>query len=145
MSDLKTMIENAWDNRDSISPSTVSSDVKQAIIDALELLDSGAARVAEKISGEWVVHQWLKKAVLLSFRLNDMQVIPSGSIYEGAVVTMPDGRIKTGETLTGDSVRCFPLEAGDEIVRARKPDGKLKADDKSTPLKNEAWTAKKKK
>ncbi len=49
MSDLKTMIENAWDNRDSISPSTVSSDVKQAIIDALELLDSGAARVAEKI------------------------------------------------------------------------------------------------
>jgi len=64
MSDLKTMIENAWDNRDSISPSSVSSDVKQAIIDALELLDSGAARVAEKISGEWVVHQWLKKAVL---------------------------------------------------------------------------------
>ena len=62
MSDLKTMIENAWDNRDSISPSTVSSDVKQAIIDALDLLDSGAARVAEKISGEWVVHQWLKKS-----------------------------------------------------------------------------------
>lgn len=71
--------------------------------------------------------------------------LADGSIYEGAVVTMPDGRIKTGETLTGDSVRCFPLEAGDEIVRARKPDGKLKADDKSTPLKNEAWTTKKKK
>ena len=78
MSDLKTMIENAWDNRDSISPSTVSSEVKQAIIDALELLDSGAARVAEKISGEWVVHQWLKKAVLLSFRIRDNQPMSDG-------------------------------------------------------------------
>ncbi|ENN99638.1 MULTISPECIES: 2,3,4,5-tetrahydropyridine-2,6-dicarboxylate N-succinyltransferase [Pseudoalteromonas] len=78
MSDLKTMIENAWDNRDSISPSSVSSDVKQAIIDALELLDSGAARVAEKISGEWVVHQWLKKAVLLSFRIRDNQSMNDG-------------------------------------------------------------------
>ncbi|AQQ00731.1 2,3,4,5-tetrahydropyridine-2,6-dicarboxylate N-succinyltransferase [Pseudoalteromonas aliena] len=78
MSDLKTMIENAWDNRDSISPSTVSSDVKQAIIDALDLLDSGAARVAEKISGEWVVHQWLKKAVLLSFRIRDNQPMNDG-------------------------------------------------------------------
>ena len=78
MSDLKTMIENAWDNRDSISPATVSSDVKQAIIDALELLDSGAARVAEKISGEWVVHQWLKKAVLLSFRIRENQPMNDG-------------------------------------------------------------------
>ena len=78
MSDLKTMIENAWENRDSISPSTVSREVKQAIIDALELLDSGAARVAEKISGEWVVHQWLKKAVLLSFRIRDNQPMNDG-------------------------------------------------------------------
>ena len=66
-----------------------------------------------------------------------------GSIYEGATITMPDGRIKTGETLTADSQRCFPLEAGDEIVRARKPDGTLKADDKATPDTNEAWVAKK--
>ncbi|MGO2562279.1 MAG: 2,3,4,5-tetrahydropyridine-2,6-dicarboxylate N-succinyltransferase [Pseudoalteromonas nigrifaciens] len=78
MSDLKTMIENAWDNRDSISPSTVSVEVKQAIIDALDLLDSGAARVAEKISGEWVVHQWLKKAVLLSFRIRENQAMDDG-------------------------------------------------------------------
>ncbi|NYR12735.1 2,3,4,5-tetrahydropyridine-2,6-dicarboxylate N-succinyltransferase [Pseudoalteromonas sp. MIP2626] len=78
MSDLKTMIENAWDNRDSISPSTVSVEVKQAIIDALDLLDTGAARVAEKISGEWVVHQWLKKAVLLSFRIRENQAMDDG-------------------------------------------------------------------
>ena len=78
MSDLKTTIENAWDNRDRISPSTVSVEVKQAIIDALDLLDSGAARVAEKISGEWVVHQWLKKAVLLSFRIRENQAMDDG-------------------------------------------------------------------
>ncbi|WMN59517.1 2,3,4,5-tetrahydropyridine-2,6-dicarboxylate N-succinyltransferase [Pseudoalteromonas xiamenensis] len=78
MSDLKTIIETAWDNRDSISPSTVAPDVASAINQALSLLDSGAARVAEKISGEWVVHQWLKKAVLLSFRIRDNQPMHDG-------------------------------------------------------------------
>lgn len=63
MSDLKTMIENAWDNRDSISPATVSSDVKQAIIDALELLDSGAARVAEKFLANGLFINGLKSRV----------------------------------------------------------------------------------
>jgi len=71
MSDLKAIIETAFDNRDSISPSSVDAGVKSAINDALALLDSGEARVAEKQDGEWVVNQWLKKAVLLSFRIND--------------------------------------------------------------------------
>ncbi|WP_105190809.1 2,3,4,5-tetrahydropyridine-2,6-dicarboxylate N-succinyltransferase [Pseudoalteromonas sp. T1lg48] len=79
MADLKTIIEQAWDNRDAISPNTVSSEVKNAIIAVLERLDKGEARVAEKISGEWVVHQWLKKAVLLSFRIRDNQVIADGA------------------------------------------------------------------
>ncbi len=78
MSDLKSMIENAWDNRNNISPASVDTDIKTAITDALNLLDSGAARVAEKISGEWVVHQWLKKAVLLSFRINDNSAMHDG-------------------------------------------------------------------
>lgn len=78
MSDLKTTIETAWENRDTITPTAVSDEVKQAIVQALELLDSGAARVAEKISGEWVVHQWLKKAVLLSFRIRDNQPMSDG-------------------------------------------------------------------
>lgn len=71
MSDLQAIIETAFDNRDSISPSSVDASVKSAINDALALLDSGEARVAEKHDGEWVVNQWLKKAVLLSFRIND--------------------------------------------------------------------------
>ncbi|SFC21343.1 2,3,4,5-tetrahydropyridine-2,6-dicarboxylate N-succinyltransferase [Pseudoalteromonas denitrificans] len=78
MSDLKHIIENAWDNRDNITPATVKTDIKNAILTALALLDSGKARVAEKISDEWVVHQWLKKAVLLSFRINDNQVLNDG-------------------------------------------------------------------
>ena len=78
MSNLKLIIEQAWENRAAISPATVDTDVKNAIIEVLNLLDSGAARVAEKISGEWVVHQWLKKAVLLSFRIRDNQVMNDG-------------------------------------------------------------------
>lgn len=78
MADLKNLIENAWENRDAISPSTVDADVKNAIDTVLERLDKGDARVAEKLSGEWVVHQWLKKAVLLSFRIRDNQPISDG-------------------------------------------------------------------
>ena len=72
---LQAIIESAFDNRDSITPNTVSAEIKQAVEQALELLDKGQARVAEKLSGEWVVHQWLKKAVLLSFRIWDNQVM----------------------------------------------------------------------
>ncbi|MFY8272647.1 2,3,4,5-tetrahydropyridine-2,6-dicarboxylate N-succinyltransferase [Pseudoalteromonas sp. SSDWG2] len=79
MADLKSIIEQAWDNRDAITPSTVEAHVKDAIIEVLERLDKGDARVAEKISGEWVVHQWLKKAVLLSFRIRDNQPITDGA------------------------------------------------------------------
>ncbi|MFC3033910.1 2,3,4,5-tetrahydropyridine-2,6-dicarboxylate N-succinyltransferase [Pseudoalteromonas fenneropenaei] len=78
MADLKTIIEQAWEDRASITPATVSKEVFAAITQALSLLDSGAARVAEKISGEWVVHQWLKKAVLLSFRIRDNQALNDG-------------------------------------------------------------------
>lgn len=75
MSDLKNIIESAFDNRNNITPSTVSDEVKNAVNTALGQLNDGSARVAEKIAGEWVVHQWLKKAVLLSFRINDNTVM----------------------------------------------------------------------
>lgn len=75
---LQALIETAFENRDNITPATVTSEVKSAVEQAIELLDSGAARVAEKISGEWVVHQWLKKAVLLSFRIRDNEVMQGG-------------------------------------------------------------------
>ena len=69
MSELETAIEAAWEARDTVTPA--SEDVRAVVEQALELLDSGKARVAEKVGGEWQVNQWLKKAVLLSFRLSD--------------------------------------------------------------------------
>jgi 2,3,4,5-tetrahydropyridine-2,6-dicarboxylate N-succinyltransferase len=78
MSDqLQQIIEKAWDERDAISTAT-TGEVRDAVSEALNLLDSGALRVAEKGSDGWAVNQWLKKAVLLSFRLNDMAMIPGG-------------------------------------------------------------------
>lgn len=75
MSELKSIIEQAFEQRADITPSTVTPEVKQAVESVISMLDNGSARVAEKIAGEWVVHQWLKKAVLLSFRINDNQVM----------------------------------------------------------------------
>jgi len=75
---LAATIDAAFDNRDDIGPQT-TGEVRDAVTDALNLLDAGQARVAEKQGDEWTVNQWLKKAVLLSFRLNDMDVIPGGA------------------------------------------------------------------
>ena len=75
--DLQATIEKAFDDRDNINTSTIG-EVREAVQDALNLLDSGAARVAEKSGNDWVVNQWLKKAVLLGFRLNDMATITGG-------------------------------------------------------------------
>ena len=70
----QSIIERAWDDRNSISPET-KGEIRTAVDSAITALDSGEARIAEKIGDEWVVHQWLKKAVLLSFRLNAMEAI----------------------------------------------------------------------
>lgn len=75
--DLATTIDAAWEDRGGIGPTT-SGAVREAVEAAIELLDRGEARVTEKRDGEWLVHQWLKKAVLLSFRLTDMGPIPGG-------------------------------------------------------------------
>src|SRR5205823_6486547 len=71
MSDLAKTIDDAFEKRNDVSPAT-KGPVREAVDAALELLDTGQARVAEKQNGKWQVNQWLKKAVLLSFRLNDM-------------------------------------------------------------------------
>ncbi|MBP6124180.1 MULTISPECIES: 2,3,4,5-tetrahydropyridine-2,6-dicarboxylate N-succinyltransferase [Providencia] len=75
MQHLQAIIEHAFEERATITPNTVSAPLKQAVMDTIALLDSGKLRVAEKIAGVWVTHQWLKKAVLLSFRIHDNQVI----------------------------------------------------------------------
>jgi 2,3,4,5-tetrahydropyridine-2-carboxylate N-succinyltransferase len=74
---LQRTIETAWDARDKIGADT-TGDVRDAVEHALDLLDHGKARVAERSDGAWTVNQWLKKAVLLSFRLNAMELIPGG-------------------------------------------------------------------
>ncbi len=74
---LEQTIEALWEDRDSISPTTTGTP-RDAVNAALDLLDSGTRRAAEKVEGNWQVNQWLKKAVLLSFRLNDMETIPGG-------------------------------------------------------------------
>ncbi|HEY9550394.1 MAG TPA: 2,3,4,5-tetrahydropyridine-2,6-dicarboxylate N-succinyltransferase [Kiloniellaceae bacterium] len=74
---LKGIIEDAWEARDSINPQT-GGKIREAVATALAGLDAGSYRVAEKGAGGWQVHQWLKKAVLLSFRLNDMAPIGGG-------------------------------------------------------------------
>ncbi|HET8918325.1 MAG TPA: 2,3,4,5-tetrahydropyridine-2,6-dicarboxylate N-succinyltransferase [Xanthobacteraceae bacterium] len=76
--ELAQTIDSAFDRREELGPGTKGA-VREAVEQALDLLDRGAARVAERASdGSWRVNQWLKKAVLLSFRLNDMSEIPGG-------------------------------------------------------------------
>ncbi len=74
---LAATVDAAFENRDQISFAT-TGEVRDAVESALQLLDKGQARVAEKNGDDWTVNQWLKKAVLLSFRLNDMQTIAGG-------------------------------------------------------------------
>jgi 2,3,4,5-tetrahydropyridine-2-carboxylate N-succinyltransferase len=75
---IQKTIENAWENRDAITPET-HGDIRSAVDEAINLLDSGEARVADRVgNGDWVVNQWLKKAVLLGFRLNAMGIISGG-------------------------------------------------------------------
>ncbi len=74
---LQASIEAAFDNKDAVNLET-RGEIRDAVNEALNLLDSGKCRVAEKGAGGWSVNQWLKKAVLLSFRLNDMTTIPGG-------------------------------------------------------------------
>jgi 2,3,4,5-tetrahydropyridine-2-carboxylate N-succinyltransferase len=78
MTQLENTINTAFENRADISPATVSAEIREAVEEAINMLDSGAARVAEKTSGDWVVNQWLKKAVLLSLRINENRVMDGG-------------------------------------------------------------------
>ncbi|MBP7900688.1 MAG: 2,3,4,5-tetrahydropyridine-2,6-dicarboxylate N-succinyltransferase, partial [Gammaproteobacteria bacterium] len=76
---LKSIIEAAFDRRADINPKNVDAESKRAVEEALHLLDTGAMRVAERQAvGQWTVNEWLKKAVLLSFRMEDNKVMPAG-------------------------------------------------------------------
>jgi 2,3,4,5-tetrahydropyridine-2-carboxylate N-succinyltransferase len=94
LSSLAKTIDEAFEARDKVTPKTRGA-TRKAVEQALDLLDSGAARVAERgANGQWRVNQWLKKAVLLSFRLNDMSVIKGGpgkSVWWDKVPSKFDG------------------------------------------------------
>ena len=79
---LASLIDGAFERRADFTPKNTPGDVREAIERALSLLDCGQARVAEKIDGQWQVHQWLKKAVLLSFRINDNQIVNQGGFTQ---------------------------------------------------------------
>ncbi len=72
-------IEAAWEGRASLTPASAPKALRAAVEEAIAGLDSGKLRVAEKVGGEWITHQWLKKAVLLSFRLEDNRVMDAGA------------------------------------------------------------------
>ncbi len=78
MSDIETIIVEAFEKRADITPRNVDTHIKDAVLEAIDILDKGAARVAEKKGGQWQVNEWLKKAVLLYFRIEDNEFIKGG-------------------------------------------------------------------
>jgi 2,3,4,5-tetrahydropyridine-2-carboxylate N-succinyltransferase len=76
---MKDIIEKAWEERSGLSPANAPRPLRAAVDEVIAGLDSGKLRVAEKSGGEWITHQWIKKAVLLSFRLDDNRVMQGGA------------------------------------------------------------------
>ena len=107
MSELQTIIERAFDARDTLSPATASAELKTAVNAVIALLNSGEARVAEKINGEWIVHQWLKKAVLLYFRCYDNAIIDGAesTFYDKVPLKFTD---YTSEQFAQEGMRVVP-------------------------------------
>ena len=80
MTQLTNTIEQAWEGRADLSPKSAPAEVRDAVSHVIAELDAGRLRVAEKTDGQWQVHQWVKKAVLLSFRLEDNVPMPAGGL-----------------------------------------------------------------
>ena len=78
MQTLQATIEGAYEERSQLTPQHVSNEIRQAVSDAIQLLDNGKIRIAEKINNKWHCHEWLKKAILLYFRIHDNEVIDAG-------------------------------------------------------------------
>ena len=92
MKTLQTRIEQAYEQRNEISPGTVKPEVRDSVLETLGLLETGALRVAEKKGKAWITHEWIKKAVLLSFRIRENQVMDGGcSRYYDKVPTRFEG------------------------------------------------------
>jgi 2,3,4,5-tetrahydropyridine-2-carboxylate N-succinyltransferase len=105
---LQTLIENAWDNRTALSPQSAPKEVVDAVEHVMTELNEGRLRVATRQSvGQWTVHQWIKKAVLLSFRLKDNEIMKAGDLgFYDKVPTRFAGM--TEEQMRASGVRVVP-------------------------------------
>lgn len=106
-STLQNTIEAAFENRAAITPTTVDVATRQAVEGVISALDSGKLRVAEKINGEWHTHQWIKKAVLLSFRIQDNQLLEGSETRYFDKVALKYANY-TPEQFVADGVRVVP-------------------------------------
>ena len=104
---LQSIIDAAWENRGNISPANAPKEVADAVESIIGDLNTGRKRVAEKINGEWVTHQWLKKAVLLSFRLQDNAVVQAGDLTFYDKVQTKFAHL-TAEQIAATGVRVVP-------------------------------------
>jgi len=107
MQDLQQVIESAFDNRATLSPTKAPDDVLHAIDTTIDLLDNGSLRVAEKKAGAWIVNEWAKKAVLLSFRVKNNNAMPGGytQYFDKVPAKFADW---TAEELESSGVRIVP-------------------------------------
>ncbi len=104
---LESTINAAWEDRTRLSPANAPADIREAVQTVLNALDAGQVRVAEKLSGSWTVHQWIKKAVLLSFRLSDNAPVSGGDLqFYDKVPTKFEGL--SAETMRSMGVRVVP-------------------------------------
>ncbi len=104
---LQNIIDAAWENRASLSPDKSPKAVADAVESVISDLNKGRRRVAEKINGEWVTHQWLKKAVLLSFRLQDNAIVKAGDLAFYDKVQTKFAHLTT-EQIAATGVRVVP-------------------------------------
>jgi 2,3,4,5-tetrahydropyridine-2,6-dicarboxylate N-succinyltransferase len=107
MSNLSAVIDQAWENRSQFSPASAPQEIRDAVNHVIADLNGGRIRVAEKINGAWTVNQWIKKAVLLSFRLNDNVPMHSGDLAFYDKVKTKFSEL-TPEQLKATGVRVVP-------------------------------------
>lgn len=110
MNDLQHIIESAFEQRESITPASADPSVRSAVLDTIQSLNSGKCRVAEKVNGEWVVHQWIKKAVLLYFRLHNNEVVEGAETKYFDKVPMKYSDYSLAQ-FTADGARIVPPAA----------------------------------
>ncbi len=104
---LQAIIEAAFERRAEITPKTVDAQTRAVVEEVIKGLDNGSLRVAEKIDGEWVVNQWVKKAVLLSFRINDNEIIDGAETKYYDKVPTKYGKYSE-EQFKADGIRAVP-------------------------------------